>query len=484
MLSNVPASKDSRVLLINPPMSMEEQAGQSSMKEVINILPSLGIGYIAAVLEENNIPVEIIDCQPLDMNHEGLKKELAAKEADIIGITATTLSFPSAVKTALIGKEVSPDSYIVIGGPHITAAPKTTMAHECFDAGVYGEGEFTFLELVKKISNGESLNVKGLYLRKNGRAYFTGPRPFIQNLDELPFPARHLFPPLSKYHPTPASCRSEPLATIMTSRGCPNKCTFCDRKIFGNVTRLRSVDNVLDEMEEVIHEHGAREIKFFDDTFTVNKNRIFELCRGIKERGIDIEWSCLTRVNAVSEELLMEMKKAGCWQVAFGLESGDQKMLNRMKKGITLSMSRRAVGWARKAGFNIRAYFVIGTPGETLGSINNTIEFAKSLDLDEANFYAFVPLPGTEIYENLVKEGSLRHEKYEHYNVMINSPDAEIPYVPDGLTEEQLKERISYAHKRFYFRPQYIIRQLVRTRKSGDIKRYLDGFKAVRGLTS
>ena len=485
MLSKVPASKDSRVLLINPPMSMEEQAGKSSMEVVTNILPSLGIGYIAAVLEENDIAVEVIDCQPLNIDHEELRKELKRKEADVIGITATTLSFPSAVKTAVEAKKECSDSYIVIGGPHITAAPETTMAHGCFDAGVYGEGEVTFLELIQKIGAGEDLkNVKGLYLRKNGKTYFTGHRPFIQNLDKLPFPARHLFPPLSSYHPTSASCRSEPLATIMSSRGCPNKCTFCDRKIFGNVTRLRSVDNILDEMEEVIYKHGAREIKFFDDTFTLDKNRILDLCKGISERGIDIEWSCLTRVNAVSQELLKEMRRAGCWQILFGLESGDQKMLNRMKKGITLSMSRRAVYWARNAGLNIRACFVIGTPGETLDSINRTIEFAKSLDLDAVNFYAFVPLPGTEIYDNLVKEGTLRHEKYEHYNVMINSPDAEIPYVPSGLTEEELKEQISYAHKSFYFRPRYIIRQILRTRKVGDVKRYIFGFRAVIGLTS
>lgn len=481
------ASKNNsiRVLLINPPLSMGEQAGKSSMEVVVNILPPLGIGYIASVLEESGVEVEIIDCQPLNMTHEELAKTLGRKDADVIGITSTTLSFPSAVKTAMEAKKESPNSFIVIGGPHVTAAPETTMSHGCFDAGVYGEGEVTFLELVQKIGMGESLNnVKGIYLRKNGKTYFTGHRAFIQNLDELPFPARHLFPPLSHYHPTPASCRSEPLATIMSSRGCPNKCTFCDRKIFGNVTRMRSVDNVLDEMEEVIYEHGAREIKFFDDTFTLDKNRIFDLCRGIKERGIDVEWSCLTRVNAVSEKLLKEMKRAGCWQVAFGLESGDQRMLNRMKKGITLSMSRRAVEWARKAGLNIRAYFVIGTPGETSDSINRTIEFAKSLDLDAVNFYAFVPLPGTEIYGNLVKEGTLRHEKYEHYNVMINSPEAEIPYVPSGLTEEELKERISYAHKSFYFRPRYIIRQLLRTRKVGDVKRYISGFRAVVGLTS
>jgi radical SAM superfamily enzyme YgiQ (UPF0313 family) len=474
-----------KVILINPPLTMEEQAGNSSMEVVTNILPPLGIGYIAAVLEANGINVKILDCQPLNMDFNDLGKELKNKNIDVIGITATTLSLPSAVKTAFVIREFNPKSYIVIGGPHITAAPETTMANECFDAGVYGEGEETFLELIQKISDNQSItNVRGLYLRRDGKPYFTGHRPFIKEIDKLPFPTRHLFPSLSLYHPTPASCRSEPLATIMSSRGCPNKCTFCDRKIFGNTTRLRSIDNVLDEMEEVIYKHGAKEIKFFDDTFTLDKKRIFDLCKGIKNRGINIEWSCLTRVNAVTKELLIEMRRAGCWQVAFGLESGDQKILNNMKKGITLSMSRNAVKWARDAGLNIRAYFVIGTPSETIESIDKTIEFAKSIDVDVVNFYSFVPLPGTEIYADLVNNGGLRHEKYEHYNVMINSPDAEIPYVPPGISEEDLKKRISYAHKSFYFRPQYILRQLLRTRRIGDIKRYIFGFRAIIGLTS
>jgi radical SAM superfamily enzyme YgiQ (UPF0313 family) len=472
-----------KTTLINPPMSLEEQSGKSSMKVVTNILLPLGIGYIAAVLEQNNQNVKIVDCQPQDIRHNELRDILEKERPDIIGFTATTLSYPSTLKAARDAREVLPDATLVIGGPHFTAAPQKTMANGAFDIGVMGEGEMTLLELVQKITDGESVKeVEGIFYHDNGKLVFTGTRPFIKDLDSLPFPARHLFPSLSKYHPTPASCRTTPLATIMTSRGCPNKCTFCDRKVFGRVTRFRSPDNVLDEIEEAIEKHGAREIKFFDDTFTLNQKRVLEICKGIKERGIDIEWSCLTRVNTVSGELLKEMKKAGCWQVLYGMESGDQEMLDRMKKGITLEQGRKAVAWSREAKLNIRACFVAGTPGETVESIQRTVDFAKSLDLDAVNFYAFAPLPGTEIYDNLIDEGTLLHEDWEQYNVMVSSETAKMPYVPEGITEEQFKDIISRAHRSFYFRPKYIIRQILRTRGVDDLKRYLYGFLAIKGL--
>jgi radical SAM superfamily enzyme YgiQ (UPF0313 family) len=199
----------------------------------------------------------------------------------------------------------------------------------------------------------------------------------------------------------------------------------------------------------------------------------------MERRGIRIPWSCLTRVNVVSRELLFRMKEMGCWQVAFGLESGDQDMLNRMKKGITLEQSRNAVRWTKEAGLNVRAYFVIGMPSETLESISKTSKFAQSLPIDVVTFYTLTLYPGNELYEIAKREGTILHDDYSQYNPIIDVEEGRPAYVPEGMTEKELKIAIAKTHKNFYFRPSYIIRQLLSIRRFDDIVRYWKGFKTI-----
>ena len=261
------------------------------------------------------------------------------------------------------------------------------------------------ISLSEENFNSKLSEIKGILYKENGEIKITAPRGYIQDLDALPFPARHLYPPLSEYRPVPASFIKLPLGHIMTSRGCPYQCIFCDRKIFGNSFRARSPKNVVDELEELINVHGAKEIKFFDDTFTLDKKRVLEIFKEMKRRNLKFPWSCLTRVNHVDAELLKEMKTAGCWQISYGLESGDQRMLNIMKKGTTVEQNRNAVIWAKKTGLNVRAFFVLGMPGETPESLKKTVEFAKSLPIDIVTFYSVTLYPGNELYEMAKKEG-------------------------------------------------------------------------------
>lgn len=467
-----------KVVLVNPPLTRDEQC--ASLREVANVLPPLGMGYIAAVLEKNNFEVKIVDCRPFNISVQKLVTILKKENPDIIGFTATVLSIKHATEAAKAIRKELPDCKIILGGAHITSLPQETMQNGGFDIGVIGEGEYTFLDLAK--NNFKNLDrIKGIIYMKGDKWKMTEPRPFIQNLDELPFPARHLYPPLSKYTPVPASYKKLPLGHIITSRGCPFQCIFCDRKVFGNRFRAHSPKRVVDEIEHVLKVHGAREIKFFDDTFTMDPKRVVEICDEIKRRKLDFSWSCLTRVDRVSKSILQKMKSAGCWQVAYGLESGDQRILNIMKKGITLEQSRNAVKWGKEAGLNIRVFFVIGMPGETLQSIRRTVAFAKSLDVDVVTFYTVTVYPGNELYQIAKKEGTVLHEDYEEYNPLIDG-ESRIAYVPKGMTAEQLKQAIIRAHKEFYLRPEYILKQFVSIRSPEDIHRYWRGFKAIVGM--
>lgn len=477
--------KQVKTILINLPLSAHEQAG--SLEEVANIMQPLGIGYIAAVLEQNNFDVKIIDCRVLNMGFQKLLDILRKMQPNIIGLTATVLEIQKSIQFAETLKKELPNSLLMIGGPHITSAPKQTMEQSLFDIGVISEGEYTTLEIVQKLSESgtgkltpsQLVGISGIVYKENGEIKFSPPRRYIEDLDILPFPARHLYPLLSKYSPVPASYIKLPLGHIITSRGCPNQCIFCDRKVFGNRFRARSPKNIVDEIEELIKLHGAREIKFFDDTFTLDKQRVYEIFAETERRKLKFPWSCLTRVNYIDYSLLKTMKKTGCWQILYGLESGDQRMLNIMKKGTTVEQNREAVILAKKVGLNVRASFVLGMPGETSASLRRTIDFAKSIPLDVVNFYTVTLYPGSELYEMVRKEGKVLHDDFSQYNPLIDVKQSKLAYVPEAFTEERLKMMISKAHKEFYLRVSYILKQIFSIRSWSDIVRYLRGFQVI-----
>lgn len=474
--------KEPKIVLISPPFDEEEAAGNTkSMKDVMNVIPPLGLCYVASSLEANGYSnkVKIIDCQ-VKIGYPELKRMIEQDDFNVAGITCTTPSFESALTTAKIIKEKKPSATIIIGGPHVTAALEYTMGFGIFDYGILGEGEETMVELLDYLSGNSSLkldDIKGVaYNDTNGKPVRTQPRPFIKNLDKLPFPARHLIPPPSAYHPTPASYRKLPQAHVMTSRGCPNQCTFCDRAIFGSGYRERGVENIMVEIDELVSKYGVRDIKFFDDTFTINKERLFRICDEMKKRKLI--WCCLTRANLVDYAMLRRMKKSGCYQVLFGIESGDDAMLKLLKKGTTVAQNANAIKLAKKAGLNVRCDFIIGTPGATMESMKKTIDFAIKMNPDFAHFNKFTPYPGTELYRNLEKEGykfdfSKSHSQLDHSIIM---------YVPPGVDREEYQKLLDSSFKQFYLRPRYILRQISQIRTFEDIKRLFSGFLAIFNL--
>ena len=469
--------KKTKIVLVNPP---QEQTG--SLEEVSNVIMPLGIAYIAAVLKKNEFNVEILDCVPLKISREALGEKLKKINPDILAFTATVLTITNAIKVANYLKAILPeDTVFVIGGPHFTSLPEKTLEEACFDFGILGEGEYSFLEFVKTIESGKKKfsEIKSLVWRENGNVIINERKLPIKNLDEIPYPARELFFFFYFYAPMPGGYKRLPSAHMITSRGCPYKCTFCDRSVFGNKFRARTANNVVDEIEVLVKEYGVKDIKFFDDLFTIDKKRVMRICDEILNKKIDISWSCSSRVDSVDLELLHKMKKAGCWMISYGIESGNQVVLDRIKKSITLEQSMQAIKWSKKVGIKTMALIIIGMPGETKQSIEDTISFAKKLSTDVVAFYAVMVYPGNELYEIIKKEGKLLHENFGSFSCLINSSSSKLHYVPDGLTEDYIKKSISRAYKEFYIRPSYMIRQLFSIKSMVDIKRFWRGFKAV-----
>jgi radical SAM superfamily enzyme YgiQ (UPF0313 family) len=471
-----------KIFLVNPPLTREEAAGK--MQRIINLLPPLGIGYIASVLGKEGFRVKIIDCPPLNLTHTDLHKLFETEKPDIIGFTITTISVRSAIIAARNAKGILPQSLIVIGGPHPTALPEETMHESAFDVAILGEGEFSFLELAQRVRNASKdfSGINGLMYRQNGSLIFTGKRAYIDDLDSLPFPAFHLFPPLSIYHPMPGNVKKMPYTQIMTSRGCPHQCTFCDRKVFGQAFRSRSPKNVVDEIEMLMKRFGAKEVKFNDDTFNADPQRVTGICEEILARNIRIPWTCRVHVNNLFRELLMTMRRAGCWQISFGIESTDLNILREIKKSISPERGRKAVLLAKECGMNVKVSFMFGLPGETKKTIQDTIDFARTLPADIVNFHMFIPFPGTELFRKIADQGELLHKNYHQYCQLNLPKSARLPFVPKGLTEEEIRQASSRAHKSFYLRPAYILSQLLQIRSFSDIKRYWKGFVTIIDL--
>lgn len=471
--------KKTKIILINPPLTAKKQAG--SLEKIANIIMPLGMGYIAAVLKKEGFNVRIIDCVPLKLDKEKLKEILEEYHPDIIAFTSTIISIHNAVDTSIYLRKFFPKVIFVIGGPHFTSLPERTIKEGNFDFGILGEGEYTFLELANMTEQGKKnfSKIKSLVWHKNKKIIINPRRAFIKNLDELPYPARELFPPLKYYRPMPGGYKRLPFGHMITSRGCPYRCTFCDRSVFGEKFRARSAKNVADEIEFLIKNYKIKEIKFYDDLFTFDKKRVIDICDEILKRDIDISWSCSSRVDSVNLELLKKMKNAGCWQIDYGIESGNQNVLNKMRKGITLKQSEQAIFWTKKAGIKARAFIVIGMPGETKKSIEDTIKFVKKLPLDVVAFYAVMVYPGNELYQIIKKEGKLLHEDFSQYSSLIDVKDSKLHYVPEGLTEDYIKKSIQKAYKEFYLRLGYLIRQASSIRSLTDIKRYWEGFKTI-----
>jgi radical SAM superfamily enzyme YgiQ (UPF0313 family) len=423
----------------------------------------LGLGYLGAVLEKNHYEVDVIDCQVLKLSYEDFRSELLKRKPDIVGLTSTTLTYNPALKLAKIAKKVLPDCLIFIGGPHVTFWDDKALG-ECpaLDVIVRKEGEYTLLELVQKVEAGESFDdVLGITYRKDGKIFRNLDRPYIEDLDSLPFPARHLWPMenLRKY---------EDILYLAASRGCIFWCEFCATvRMHGRKFRMRSPKNIVDELEFLHKTYGVTSFTFCDDAFTVEPTITEELCRLIIKRKLNIKWNCGTRVDMLTKELLTTMRDAGCVSVWSGVESGSQEVLDAMHKGITTEQTMRVFGWIRELGLKPAPNVILGFPGETKESAWKTIKFVEKISPNEVGFYNIAtPFPGTPLYDSVKKNGWLRVTDFDKYDTV--TPIFETPW----LSMKELKKIRQQAFHHFYLRPTYILHMFG--------KGWMYGFAALR----
>ncbi len=411
---------------------------------------SLGILYLAAVLRENGFEVNVLDCQASGVAYDYVERELEREKPDIVGITSTTLTYKPALRIAKIAKAVCPDLLVVLGGCHVTFWDFEAL-RECpyADVVVRKEGELTLLDIARKVQAGESLQgVLGITYRKNGEIIRSQDRPYIENLDKLPFPAHDLLPieHLRK--------KGGLIFPVMTSRGCAFWCDFCTAvRMFGRKYRTRSPRNIADELERLESECSAEEVAFCDDLFTFDQERVRKLCLEIIRRRLDLKWTCGTRVDMVSRDLLVLMKRAGCMGVWFGVESGSQGILDKMHKNISVAQTVRAFKWAREIGLRTLAQVIIGFPGETKQSAWETVRLVEMISPDEAGFYnVATPFPGTPLYDMVIKNGWLKVKDFEKYDT--TKPIFETPW----LSMKDIEKIRELAFLRFYLRPKILLK--------------------------
>jgi anaerobic magnesium-protoporphyrin IX monomethyl ester cyclase len=441
-----------RILLIYPPISMQERYSSDIGHSGGRQLP-LGVYYLASYLRRSGHSVTVIDGEAQGMSAHEIGLKSVEFKPDIVGISSTTVAFHRALEMAKESKSLMPKIPIVIGGPHVTAVVNDVLSHPEIDFAVLGEGEITFTKLVDVIENqGDITSVKGLAFRKNGSTVINTPRPYIQDLDDIPFPAYDLINNFSMYNPPPTNYKKLPVANIITSRGCPNQCTFCGHSVFGRTLRQRSPENIAEEIELLYNHYNIREIAFVDDTFTINPERIKILFKLLNQKNIHFPWTCMSRINTVNEDMLHFMKDNGCWHISFGIESGNENILQLIKKNISLDAVKKVVGTCHRLGILTKGFFIVGHPGETEETIEQTIRFSLSIPLDDVVVTLNTPLPGTSQYQTAQEYGYLDHSDWSKYN-MWNPV-----FVPKGLTAEILLKKHREFYRRFYLRPRIIKR--------------------------
>ncbi|MBF0520605.1 MAG: cobalamin-dependent protein [Nitrospirae bacterium] len=427
----------------------------------------LGIYYIAAYLRTQGFVAAVTDAEALKLTEDDIIKEIGDFAPGFVGISSTTVAFHRALTTARLIKEKFPNVAIILGGPHVTSNYEHAMSFDAFDYGVVGEGEATVLELLNALYEGRPVaDIKGIVYRDtNGKLLNTGRREYIQDLDTLPYPAFDLISDINLYKPPPSNYKTLPVVNMITSRGCPSGCTFCDKNIFGRMYRKRSAQNVFDEIMYLWEKYRIREIAFVDDTFLVNKQRIYDLFGLIQKSGLFFHWTCMARINNVDFEFLKFLRDNGCWNIAFGIESGDEEILKVIKKDISLEKTRQVIGWCHRLQIKTKGFFIIGHPLETLETMNKTIEFSLSIPLDAVVVTINTPIPGSPQYAEAHKYGSLDTTDWSQFNYWRPV------FVPRGLTKEILLEKQKEMYTRFYMRPHILFEYFKSLFGRGGIKR-------------
>lgn len=455
------------ILLITPPWVTKDGNIWHGVK---GTWPPLGLLYVAAYAEARGHDVQVVDAIAERLSFEAIERLIRERRPRFVGLTAVSAQASSAHRVAAMVKCTSPDSTVVLGGVHATVLPEELLADSNIDYVIRGEGEKPFADLIE---GRPPDSIDGLSYRSRDPLGPIKHNPMgepIADLDSLPTPAYHLIR-FDLYKPAVGAYRRLPAIAMMTTRGCPGKCTFCSSAL--TPFRTRSAEHIVEEIQQLQAGYGIREISFYDDTFTVFKGNVARMCDLIVERGIDVTWSCFARTDCIDGTLLAKMRDAGCHQILYGIESADAEILKNIRKPIDLERSREAVRLTREAGITVRACFMLGSPGETVETMHRTIEFAKELDPDIALFNITVPFPGTQMFDWAKANGYLRTCNWHDYdgaNAILELPTVSV---------DEVNRLYRVAYHKFYLRPGYLLGQLMRLRGWEDMK---TGFRALRSV--
>ena len=435
--------------------------------EGIGFKPPLGPLYVGTYVQRfSDHNVWAFDAQAERWDVEQLVEAILSKDPHVVGLGAWTDFWYGTHKTAELLKKRKPDVHIVIGGPHIGIYPAETLRHSAADSVIMGDGEIPFLLICNFVANGiRPNNAPGIHFKEHGVREGEDEWHIQKDLDALPFPNRHLLP-MDRY--TSVLGKDSRVTTMITSRGCPYRCTYC--KLNFQKTLQRSALNVVEEFEQ-IQKLGISEVEVYDDTFTWQPQRVQEICKGILEREIKVSWAIRDRVSGVREENLEWLRKAGCSRIHLGIESASEKTLKLIKKSIHIPQIEQAVRLVKKHGFTTLNYFMIGLPDETREDVRQTIDYAVKLDADFTEFNICIPYAGTEMYETALQSGQIKQDYWREY-ARNPVPSFRVPQlIEDHLTKQEMIELRDEAIRRYYFRPSYILKELGKLTTIGEFKR-------------
>ncbi len=460
-----------KVLLVNPPSeNMITTNIPSVVDEERGFNPPLGLLYVAGYAKTHTQhEILVLDCQVEEISQDEVEDRIREIHPDVVGIQTLTFTVIDARMVAKAAKRANPLCKVVMGGPHVHIFARETLAMPEVDFAVKGEGELAFTQLLSALEGGIAFDqVFGLAYRdpSTGQIKDNPPAPPIEDLDQLPHPARELTP-IHKYYSILA--KHNPITTMFTSRGCPYRCLFCDRPTMGRRFRSHSATAVVDEMTACV-KMGIREFFIYDDTFNVNRKRVFDICGEIKRRKMEITFDIRARADRMDEEMLKELASAGCDRIHYGVESGNEEVLETLLKDLNLDQVREVFKATRKHGMKTLAYFMIGNPGETRAMAHKTIEFAKELDPDFVHFSVLTPFPATAIYYKALEEGRYDHDYWAEF-AKNPSLDFKPRLWEEFMTREELIGLLKEAYKSFYLRPKIFMKNMVRTHSALDLFR-------------
>ena len=476
-----------KILLILPPLMVQE-------REQYGVTPPLGLAYLAAVLEKNGYEVGLLDCIVegydnhvrqdgyfhIGLDWHAIERRVRIFAPDVVGISCIfSLMFPEALKVAEIVKGIDTNIKVVMGGAHPSSLPYAVLKNENVDFITIGESEITLLELVRCIEQNDTglSAIDGLGYKMDGVAALNPKTRFIENIDEIPFPARHLLP-MEKYYKAGEShggLKRDRYASVITSRGCPGNCIYCSiHTIWGTRWRARSPDNVLDEIEHLVNDYGVEEIHFEDDNLTFDRERAKMIFHGIIDRGLDITWTTPNglAVWTLDEEILKLMKISGCYQINLGIESGNEEVLRKViRKPFKLEKVREIVKKIGELGIWSHGFFILGMPGETKQTIMDTIDFATNLNLDSASFFVATPYPGTKLCDICKEHGYV--PDYDTQDLRVQSSMIST----EEFTSDEVLQWQKLAYRRFMLHTMKreimtlnLVRRLMRLKTMDDVR--------------